>query len=151
MKLDKELLYRGVNEKLYIKLNGELQPKICRQFSSSPLWGKAQWDNAYWGESEKNEVIEHQQDQAGYHTSGISTTPHLERATFYATQGGKHSTGYIYVINRALCEALGISVYVVNEIVPIPSVILDEEVVLVAKDFGALPNSIIIEVRKIGT
>ena len=149
--LMKAFLYRGVNEELHARLNGELYPKLSRPFSSSPRWDQAQWDNAYWGESEQNAVIEHQQHQAGYPTSGISTTPHFARATFYATHGGKYSTGYIYVIDRSQCESLGVSVYVVNEIVPFPSVVHDDEVVLVAKDFGALPRSLIIEVRKIGT
>jgi hypothetical protein len=145
----KTLLYRGVSEELHVKLNGELRPKKCHIFSSSPKWDISQWDKVYWEESERNAVIEHQQNQVGYPTSGISTTPHIERAKFYATHGGKYSTGYIYVIDRAQCEELGIKVFIVNEVVPLPSVVIDDEVILVAKDFGVLPHSIIIEILKI--
>ena len=143
------LLYRGVNEDLHIKQNGELNPKISRPFTSSPRYDQAEWDNAYWGESELNAVIDHQQHQAGYPTSGISTTPHLARAIYYATCAGKYPTGYIYVIDRSKCKVLGVSVYVVNEIVPMPSIFEDDEVILVAKDFGTLPDSLVIDVHKV--
>jgi hypothetical protein len=45
---------------------------------------------------------------------------------------------------------LGVSEFVVNDIVPSPSVAEDDEVILVAGNFGALPSALIIEVREIG-
>lgn len=142
-------LYRGVNEKLYRELNGELRPKNHKPFLSHPKWDQAQWNNVTWGESRHNAVVEHQQHQAGYPTSGTSTTPHYDRALFYATKLDVNSTGYIYVIDRSKCKKLGVSVYEVNKIVPFPSVTIDEEVILVANDFGSLPQELVIEIRKV--
>jgi len=143
-------LYRGINPDMHTELNGVLLPKVCRPFVASPEWDRAAWDNAFWGESQENAVIEHQQHQAGFPTSGVSTTPHLPRAIFYATHGGKYSRAYIYIIDRSQCGVLGVSEFVVNDIVPSPSVAEDDEVILVAGNFGALPSALIIEVREIG-
>ena len=143
-------LYRGVNPKLHAELNVVLRPKTCQPFVASPKWGQAEWGNAFWGESQENAVVEHQQHQAGFPTSGVSTTPNLARAIFYATHGGEYRRAYVYVIDRSQCEALGVSQFVVNDIVPSPSVAEDDEVILVACDFGALPGALLVEVREIG-
>jgi hypothetical protein len=143
-------LYRGVNAELFEKLNGVLRPKVQNAFSSSPRWGHAEWSNGYWGESANNAVIDHQRHQAGLPTSGISTTPHLARAASYATHGDKYPKGYVYVINRSLCVGLKVTEFVVNQIVPVPSVVEDDEVILVASNYGALPSELVVEVREIG-
>lgn len=143
-------LYRGVNPDLHTELNGVLRPKAHRPFIASPEWSRAEWGNAFWGESQENAVIEHQQQQAGFPTSGVSTTPHLARAFFYATHGGKYPQAYVYVIDRLQCKALAVSEFIVNDIVPSPSVVEDDEVILVARDFGALPAALIVEVHEVG-
>lgn len=143
------ILFRGVNPNMHAELNGVLQPKTCRPFVASPKWGKAEWGNSFWGKSKENAVIEHQQHQAGFPTSGVSTTPYLSRAIFYATHGGKYRRAYVYVIDREQCKALAVSEFVVNDIVPYPSVVEDSEVILVAKDFGALPASLVVDVREV--
>jgi hypothetical protein len=127
---------------------GRLLPKTAAAFVREPEWGADEWGNCFWGKNAENAVVHHQQHQAGYPTSGISTTPHFERALFYATEGGKHSVGYVYVIDTDRCREHGVSLYVVNDIVPQPSIPEDEEVILVASDFGALPPEIIIETRR---
>jgi hypothetical protein len=73
----------------------------------------------------------------------------LERAIYYATHDGKYSFGYVYVIDETKCQSHKISVYKVKDIVPIPSVPEDDEVVLVASDFGELPRELIIEIKKV--
>ena len=143
-------LYRGVNPDLHAELNGVLRPKTCRPFVASPEWGRAEWGNAFWGKSQENAVIKHQQHQAGFPTSGVSTTPHLDRAIFYATHDGKYLRAYVYVIDRSQCEALAVSEFVVNDIVPSPSVAEDDEVILIAGDFGALPGALLVEIREVG-
>lgn len=134
---------------MHQKLNGVLMPKTNHTFSTYPKFDLAEWDNVFWDDSQENAVIEHQQHQAGYPTSGISTTPHLSRAKFYAFHNNKYSKAYIYVINRLLCESHGVSEFVVNNIVPKPSCPEDDEVILVANDFQALPSSLIIEIKEI--
>jgi hypothetical protein len=42
-----------------------------------------------------------------------------------------------------------VSVYEVATIVPHPSIPEDEEVVLVAKEYGCLPKEIVVEIREI--
>src|SRR5450759_3221633 len=102
-----DLLYRGVNPELYAKLNGELRPKQTTPFVSQHVWGTHSWGSNYWGESAKNAVIDHQLDQAGYPTSGVSMTPHLHRAIAYATHDGRYSEGYIFVVERSRCARFG--------------------------------------------
>jgi len=147
------VLYRGVNPELYEQNSGELRPKDALHFVRSAEYGRAEWGNAYWGECEANAVVEHQHHQAGYSTSGISTTPHLERAIYYATHdagGGKYSYGYVYVIDEALCQIHEVSIYKVTDHVPFPSIPEDDEVILVAHDFGVLPCALVLEIRKVG-
>jgi hypothetical protein len=54
------------------------------------------------------------------------------------------------VINRSLCEGLKVAEFVVNQVVPYPSVPEDDEVILVASDFGPLPRELVVEVREVG-
>lgn len=143
-----EFLYRGVNTEMHAAFSGELRPKETKLFLKSPEFGRAEWGNAFWGENVQNAVIEHQQHQAGYPTSGVSTTPHIARAKFYATNGGKHPTGYIYVVSVKALKSAGVAAYIVSEIVPMPSIPEDDEVILVAQDFGPLPRHIVIEVQQ---
>lgn len=145
------VLYRGVNPELYEQNAGELRPKDALPFVRSAEFSRAEWGNAYWGECEANAVVEHQQHQAGYSTSGISTTPHLDRAIFYATHDEKYSYGYVYVIDEALCQIHEVTIYKVKDHVPSPSIPEDDEVILVAHDFGILPRALVIEIRKVST
>jgi hypothetical protein len=139
-------LYRGVSVEMHETQGGVLRPKQFVPFTRAPEYGRDEWNNCFWGESSVNAVIEHQRHQAGYPTSGVSTTPHLERARFYATRGGKLLVGYVYVIDRDLCHSHGVTLYVVNDIVPQPSVVEDDEVILVAQDFRAIPADVVIDV-----
>jgi hypothetical protein len=144
------ILYRGVNPEMHAACDGELRPKETKPFLKSPKWGRAEWGNAFWGESPKNAAIEHQRHQAGYPTSGVSTTPILERAKFYATNGSKLSRGFVYVISVESLTPAGVTAYVVNDIAPMPSIPEDEEVILVAQDFGPLPRAIVVEILEFG-
>ena len=141
-------LYRGVNAEMHLTFGGELRPKEMYPFLKSPEFGLAEYGNAFWGENVQNAVVQHQQHQAGYPTSGVSTTTHYERAKFYATSGGKQPYGFVYVIAIELLEPAGVTAYIVNDIVPMPSVPDDDEVILVAKNFGSLQQEIIVDVLK---
>jgi hypothetical protein len=145
------ILYRGVNFEFHEEYAGRLVPKESGPFEKAPEFGKAEYGNSFWGCNEKNAVVEHQLHQAGYATSGISTTPHFKRAMIYASHEGKFTKGYVYEIDTDYCEKLGISVYVVSEIVPSPSIPEDDEVILVAKDFGELPIKIVTKIHEFGT
>jgi len=144
-------LYRGVNREFHQNAGGVLAPKDNLEFKRSPEFGRAEFDNSFWGHNEENAVIEHQQHQAGYPTSGVSTTPILDRAKFYATHGGLHDGGLIYVIDQELCDSYDVRVYIVKDLVPSPAIPEDKEVILVARDFGCLPPEIIVDVHEFGT
>lgn len=145
-------LYRGVNPEMYIRTNGQLVPKEIGEpfkkatyFGGDTYWG----DGSVYGDSERNAVVQYQRDSDENQTSGISTTPILENAKYYATHGGKYSSGYIYKIEAELLQAHGVSYYVVAEHATKPAIPEDEEVILVAKDFGILPAGIVLEVLEI--
>jgi hypothetical protein len=134
---------------MYEAQKGELRPKLFTPFSRAPEYGRDEWGNCFGGDTSQNAVVEHQRHQAGYPTSGVSTTPHFERARFYATHNGEFQGGCIFIIDPDRCSVHGVTLYVVNEIVPQPSVVTDDEVILVASDFGILSPEIVIDVIKV--
>ena len=111
----KMVLYRGVNPELHNQTAGELLPKNDRPFVRSPEYGRAEYGNSFWGKCAENAVVEHQLHQAGYPTSGVSTTPHLSRAIFYATQDGKYPNGFVYVIDESQCQIHNVTIHIVKE------------------------------------
>ena len=100
-----------------------------------------------YGPSERNAVIMHQRNSEKYRTSGISTTPNYERAVLYATHHGK--SGYVYKIDTALLDPHGVKAFPVDHHVVRPAIPDDHEVILVAQDFGPLPDPIIVEVTEV--
>lgn len=68
------LLYRGVSETTHLLAGAALRPKETAAFARHASWDKAAWDESDWGESIQNGVVEHQLEQAGFPTSGMSTT-----------------------------------------------------------------------------
>ncbi len=149
----KEFLYRGVSEVFFKINNGKLTPKQPgKRFASHTECGDetAQCGSSMTcGFSAYNEAVRHQFMQKGLPTSGISTTPNIERAKFYATKGGKYLSGHIYIIDRTKLSKFGVSEYIVNEIIPNPSIPEDNEVIIVAQDFKQIPKSVIIEIKHI--
>ncbi|MBT7618652.1 MAG: hypothetical protein HN590_15355 [Calditrichaeota bacterium] len=95
------------------------------------------------GLSAANEVVKHEFRQKGNPTSGISTTPHLVRAKVYATREGEYPSGHIFKIDRTKFSLYGVTEYIVSEIVPFPSIPEDEEIIIVASDFGPIPDEVI--------
>ena len=141
-------LFRGVSEDLYRKLGGKLIPKVQAPFEHCFIAGEGirAGDGAVAGRTTGNAVIRHQLGQAGLPTSGVSTTPHFERAGFYATSGGLHASGYVYKIDRALLAVNGVYEFVVAEYATNPSVPEDDEAILVASDHNELPACIVVGV-----
>jgi len=93
----------------------------------------------------ENAVRQHQWKQNGLPTSGVSTTPHLERARFYAA-----ANGVIVRIDRHLLAQHGIKEYRVKDYltkdpqnVAVPE---DDEVILVKQDGGDFPRDIVVHI-----
>ncbi len=93
----------------------------------------------------RNAVRQHQWKQNGFPTRGVSTTPKLERAMFYATENK-----VIAKIDTSKFIPLGIKVYDVNELLKErPNEIAcfeDNEFILVYNKAGAFPREIINEI-----
>jgi hypothetical protein len=144
-------LYRGVSEELYQKLGGKLTPKKPNtQFASFACAGEPHavcGSGIVCGESDLNSVILHQWEQAGIPTSGISTSPSVERAQFYALNGGRVEKGYIFKLGIKQQVAAGVSIYKLNELVPYPAIPDDNEHVLIAEDFGNITESAVLSVK----
>lgn len=139
-------LYRGVSECMHNRNQGKLRPKIFSEFEYTFKLSEGLCLNngAKLGNTLDNAVIRHQLRQEGFPTSGISTTPFFERAKYYATVAGKYP-GYIYKIDRKVLASHGVKEFIVADYTDSPSVPEDQEVILVAKDFGVLPDTIITE------
>ena len=140
-------LYRGVSTRKYAELEGRLRPGDTGAFEYTFHWDEpgATWNSGItWGSSETNAVIRHQLNQEGFPTAGVSTTPHLERATIYARGPHGDSPGFVYKIDRGRLSNCGVRQYVVAEWVRDPSVPEDVEVILVAEDGGDLPEEIVV-------
>ena len=143
-------LYRGVSSKLFNQLEGKLIPK--KEGRNFPAYACAGDPHAVCGsgieagESSINTVILHQWEQAGIPTSGVSTTPLKKRALHYALPNKNIEEGYIFKLSVSVLTEKGVSIHRVNDLVPHPSVPEDDEHILVAQDFGQIPNEAIVDI-----
>jgi hypothetical protein len=151
LRIVERYLYRGVNPDIHARNGGDLVPKaLGKPFQSHAYYGVTCWnDGSVYGESERNAVIQHQTDSSKHATSGISTTPIYENAVRYATHDGKYASGYVYKIDATLLETYEVNSYVVEEHATQPAIPGDKEIILVAKDFGVIPNGVVVEVIEI--
>jgi hypothetical protein len=148
----RSLLFRGASIALHQANGGRIVPKTMSPFTHQGCWDQegGSWDSgATWDESETNAVVQHQLLQKGLPTSGISTTPHVDRAVFYATGGHQQADGLVYIIDRDALADAGVREFVVADYVAAPSVPADDEVVLVEKSFGALPESVLLRTVRV--
>ena len=144
-------LYRGVNHKIYHKTNGELWPKAPGEPFKKPLYyGQGHhYGEGYYGNCEENAVILHQKDSSRWRTSGISTTPSLENAKIYAAHDGKYSSGFVYKIDRHLLGQFGVKWYEVSKNTTAPAIPGDQEIILVAENYGPLPKEIVVGIEEV--
>lgn len=144
-------LYRGASEAVHLANGGRLKPKTQEPFSYEFHWDEPgfTWDSgATWDSTPTNAVIRHQLNQEGFPTSGISTTPHLDRATLYARGRDGTAGGFVFKIDRLALPRHGIAEFVVAQFCA-PSVPQDDEVILVLPGLEYLPPEVIVEVLTI--
>ncbi len=145
-------LYRGINQEMYEKANGELRPKLINQPFSYVFKADGSIKangSATAGPSKQNAVLGHQLNSSKFPTSGISTTPFLERAQYYATGKSKKTTGYVFKLDRKRFREYGIEEYIVSEWVENPNTPENAEVILVSQALRELPRQIIAMVTKV--
>ncbi len=140
---DSRYLYRALRKE-EIDAGYVLIPKSQKPFQNHPRVGIDTRLPFKLGEQEEYAVRQHQWKRNGFPTSGISTTPHFERAIDYAREG------VIVKINRQLCSKYGIREYVVKEYldkfpedIAVPE---DDEIILVKENGNSFPKEIIEEV-----
>ncbi len=143
---DSRYLYRGVSAGEFISVSAALTPRATGPFVATPTWGQFPWGGVNWGESKRNAVVRHQWQQRGLPTSGVSTTPSIGRAGFYALSGGKSQSGYVLVVDRAMLARHDIEQFTVSDHVVAPAVPNDAEVILVSAAGEALPAEIVVDV-----
>jgi len=145
----KRYLYRGENSQLYKENNGKLIPKSTDAFLYTFKYGESDYkygSGGAYGISPANAVLGHQINSKKYPTSGISATPHFERACYYALGNGKFENGYIFKIDCDLLESNNVKEWLVAKYATHPSVPEDDEVILVSNDFGVISENIIAEI-----
>lgn len=141
-------LYRGVSLRSHNSGHG-LKPKASGPFRYAVQWDEplARWDSGVkWDETEANAVIRHEWNQEGLPTSGISTTPHLDRATFYARGRDGCQEGVVYRIDRSKLPFHHVRELDVSEYSHWPSEPKDEEVILIPPEGEILAAELILEV-----
>ena len=117
-------LFRGASLEIHCRNEGRIFPKSLEQFSYSFKFDEPglKYDSgATYGSSSTNAVIRHQLNQEGFPTSGVSTTPSLERAKIYARGRDGTATGVVYRIDCACLDIHGVKQYVVAEYSKYPS------------------------------
>ncbi len=136
-------LYRALRKE-EIEAGNVLIPKLQTPFKSHPRLGIDTRLPFRLGEYEEYAVRQHQWEQKGFSTAGVSTTPHPERAKIYARDG------VVVKINRAILSEYGIKEYIVKdylekfpEDIAVPE---DEEVILFKEGCSVFPKEIITEV-----
>lgn len=138
-----KFLYRALRED-EISDGYKLIPKSFEEFNADPAFGVDDYFPLEFG-SQTNAVRQHQWEQKGLPTRGVSTTPHLERAQWY----GKR-IGVVVKIDVAKLADFHIQMFDVNQTLKDePSEIAvpeDEEIILVSNQVGNLPVEIIAEV-----
>lgn len=146
------ILYRGVNSKMFdeIKDYKFIQPKSYEFGIVFQHDGTIKHDgSATYGKSEKNAILGHQIDSSKFKTSGISTTPFINRAREYALHSGKFNKGYILSFDTHKLDTNEYEVLVVSTRVIFPTKPEDDERILIRKDNANIPFEIVCKVLEI--
>lgn len=149
-------LYRGMDINMYNELDGELTPRgIITTANLYPGEHLFPSENLFSGNHHLNAIDKHQnpyrfdEDDFKNNSAYLSTTPHLERAKYYATKGNT-LPGYIFYINRSVLAKFNILEYSVSELATIITVPEDDEVLLLTNPVGAsLLKEVIVKIERV--
>lgn len=137
-----EFLYRALRA-IEIEQNYNLIPKSSEPFSSGPRFGIDMVFPISFGGPE-NAARQHNWNQNGFPTRGISSTPFRERAEFY----GQTNKVIVKIATRDF-EQLGISTFRIKDLKHGIAVPEDDEYIIIYKQDGVFPKQIIVEVIKL--
>ena len=129
------ILYRGVSIKMFKGANGHLVPKVLgKEFDSEVCCGDPH--------AEAGSGM-----QAGFPTSGHSTTPHKSRAKVYATPNNE--PGLIFSFCTQSLQNKGVSIFRVKDYVQDPCIPEDDEYILVTEESGMLDLYSVIDIERV--
>jgi hypothetical protein len=137
------IYYRGVNSEMFslISEGKFIHPKSKEFGINFKHDGVVKHDgSATYGKSEWNAVLGHQIDSSKFETSGISMTPDIERAKYYALYCKENSFGYILEFDTSNFDNNEYEFIIVSNVVKSPKVPEDSEVIL--RRFDNSPISI---------
>jgi hypothetical protein len=144
-----EYLFRGVGIEMHN--NGEGLKSKGTEFNIEGQLGDdfAMLGNGMLhGSAEVNAILAHQTDSSKYPTSGVSTTPHFERAKYYATKGGTAS-GIVYKIDPLKFSEFEIKIFRIKDHIPFPKIAEDDEVIILQNSGLKINEKVVIEVISI--
>jgi hypothetical protein len=115
-------LYRGVSRALFDATHGGLVPKIRFPFKVVLEGGATTYVDPQMG---------------------LSTTPHQDRAEYYALGGGMYKSGVVYVFDRAKLHEYAVTAYSLCRTEVHSWAVDDDEVILVCEGHRAIPAGLI--------
>jgi hypothetical protein len=145
-------IYRGVNCEMLSIIFSEkvIHPKAHQFEIIFQHNGQIRFDgSATYGKSPRNAVVGHQIDSSLFKTSGISTTPNLERAKFYALNNMRNEKGFILEFDTERIDKTEYQLIVVSEIVKSPKVPEDSEIILKRFDNKSIPFRLVTKILKV--
>lgn len=141
------MLYRGINKQADEANAGCLSPKGNSVDVVPKTDGKWKLDGTFkYGSCESNTVRAHHIESGLYGGCGISTSRSEQIAIHFATRE-RTEDGYVYVIDEELLEEAGVVAYEF----PDPLYRDEQEVTLIEKSGGSLPESVIVEKYEVGS
>jgi len=146
------MIYRGINDEMFSIISEKkvIHPKAHEFSIIFSHDGSISYDgSATYGKSERNAVVGHQIDSSVFKTSGISTTPHIERAKYYALNNNRYNKGYILEFDTNKLDLNEYELIVVSEIVKSPKIPDDSEIILRRFDNNSIPYKQITNVIEI--
>lgn len=148
------MLYRGVNKVDDEKNCGRLLPKGSLVKVAAKADGKIKADGTFFaGPCESNTARAHQIESGLYGGCGISTSRSEKMAIHFATtrqseDGCEYNEeGYVYVIDETSLSSANVATHEF----PDPLYPHEQEVTLIVKSGGALPECLIIQKFSVGS
>lgn len=141
------MLYRGINKEADEANAGRVLPKGNSVEVVPKIDGRWKLDGTFkLGHCESNTARAHQIGSGLYGGCGISTSHSEAIAIRFATTGNTEE-GYVYVIDEELLESESVVAYEF----PNPLHPDHQEVTLIEKSGGSLPESVIVEKYAVGS
>jgi hypothetical protein len=141
---DTAFLYRALRPEEISR--GVLIPKACGPFIADPML--PQILPFTLGKRPEHAVRAQQWDSNKYPTSGVSTTPHLKRAEYYAQNHRTIAKIALDRLDQFNVQTFRVSEYIHSSQLCVPE---DDEVILVCVDAGCFPKEIIADIFELSS